>query len=190
MKNPMIEQPTEPFMPPMMPIEDVLAEFHAFNGSFNSVMLATLNADGFADATYAPTLQRDGKFYVFISELAAHTQNLLHQPAASLLFIEPETQANLFRRQRSMIRCTAKVIVRESEQWDRLLDSYEQVLGKMMRNLRQLQDFHLFELTPIKATYVRGFAQAYHITGEQLNSIEHIRDRGHGQSKLKLDSLK
>jgi putative heme iron utilization protein len=55
----------------------------------------------------------------------------------------------------------------------------------MMRNLRELKDFHLFELTPVKATYVRGFAQAYHINGSQLNEINHIRDRGHGKSSLK-----
>lgn len=84
-----------------------------------------------------------------------------------------------------MIRCDAKAIAREEAQWGLMLDMYEESLGKMMRNLRELKDFHLFELTPVKATYVRGFAQAYHINGSQLNEINHIRDRGHGKSSLK-----
>lgn len=49
------------FIPPMMPIEEVLAEFQAFNRTFNSVLLATLNEDGYPDATYAPTLQGTSK---------------------------------------------------------------------------------------------------------------------------------
>ncbi len=177
-----------PFLAPLMPIEEVLAEFHAFNRSFNSAMIASLNEDGHPDATYAPTLQHEGKFYLYISELAAHTKNLLNHPMMSLIFIEPETEANLFRRQRSMIRCDAKAIVREEAQWSLMLDIYEENFGKMMRNLRELKDFHLFELTPVKATYVRGFAQAYHINGSQLNEINHIRDRGHGKSSLKKET--
>lgn len=171
-------------MSPPLSLEEVLAQFHAFNAGFKSVVLATVNADGHADASYAPTLQDGGKYYVFVSELAAHTRNLLQAECVSLLFIEPETEVNLFRRQRSMIRASVRWIGREEAEWSPLLDRYEQVLGKMMRQLRGLADFHLFELTPIEATYVRGFGQAYKIAGEQLGHIDHLRDRGHGQSTL------
>ena len=175
-------------MPPSLSLEEVLAHFHNFNHRFNSLILGTINADGDADTSYTPTLQQDGKFYVFVSELAAHTKNLLRHPNASILLIEPETEANLFRRQRSMIRASVRWIGREEDEWSSLLDRYEQVLGKMMRNLRSLQDFHLFELTPLEATYVRGFGQAYKISGNQLASINHIRDRKHGQSTLKISN--
>ncbi len=173
-----------PMMQTPLPLAEVLVQFHAFNTSFKSVVLATVNADGDPDASYAPTLQAAGKYYVFVSELAAHTRNLLQSERASLLFIEPEADANLFRRQRSMIRVSVGRIGRETAEWSDLLDRYEQALGKMMRNLRGLADFHLFELTPIEATYVRGFGQAYKITGDQLGQIDHLRDRGHGQSTL------
>ncbi len=165
----MTEPAESALMTPKLTPEEALAEFHAFNQSFNSVMLATTNPDGLADASYAPTLQLNGRFYITISALAAHTQNILHKPAASLLFIEPETPANLFRRQRSMIRCRAELIARETQAWVQLMDAFEQKLGKMMRTLRELTDFHLFELTPMQATYVRGFAQTYHFSEEQLS---------------------
>jgi putative heme iron utilization protein len=156
-------------------IEAVIAEFHAFNARFNSVMLATVSADGFADASYAPTIQYQGKFHLYISELARHTQNLFNQPVVSLLFMEPENEANVFRRQRSMIRCEARVISRDTTQWAIILDKYEEKLGKMMRHLRDMKDFHLFELTPVNATYVRGFAQAYQLSGDQLQGIESVK---------------
>lgn len=170
------EMPREPVetvkMSPQLTAEAALAEFRSFNQSFNSVTLATMNTQGFADASYAPTLQLDGRFYIYISALAAHTQNIMHTPLVSLMFIEPETPANLFRRQRSMIRCHAEPIARETQAWVQIMDRFEQVLGKMMRNLRELTDFQLIELTPMQATYVRGFAQTYYFSAEQLSLIQ------------------
>ncbi len=168
MNSNMIEPAESALIAPKLTAEEALSEFHAFNQSFNSVMLATTNADGFADASYAPTLQLNGRFYIYISALAAHTQNIMQTPNLSLLFIEPEMPANLFRRQRSMIRCRAELIARETQAWVQFMDAFEQKLGKMMRTLRALTDFHLFELTPMQATYVRGFAQTYHFSAEQL----------------------
>lgn len=168
MNTNMTEPAESALITPKLTAEEALAEFHAFNQSFNSVMLATTNADGCADASYAPTLQLNGRFYVYISALAAHTYNIMQTPRVSLLFIEPETPANLFRRQRSMIRCTAQPIVRDSDVWCDLMDTFEQKLGKMMRTLRELTDFQLFELSPMQATYVRGFAQTYHFSAEHL----------------------
>ncbi|HQR82540.1 MAG: pyridoxamine 5'-phosphate oxidase family protein [Gammaproteobacteria bacterium] len=171
---------TEPvdtaFISPKLSQEAALAEFHSFNQGFNSVMLATVNAEGFADASYAPTLQLNGRFYIYISALAAHTQNIMQTPSLSLLFIEPETSANLFRRQRSMIRCHAEPIARETQEWAQLMDRFEQVLGKMMRTLRALTDFQLIALTPTQATYVRGFAQTYHFSEEDLSADSTAKD--------------
>ncbi len=164
------------FISPKLSQEAALAEFHSFNQGFNSVMLATVNAEGFADASYAPTLQLNGRFYIYISALAAHTQNIMQTPSLSLLFIEPETSANLFRRQRSMIRCHAEPIARETQEWAQLMDRFEQVLGKMMRTLRALTDFQLIALTPTQATYVRGFAQTYHFSEEDLSADSTAKD--------------
>jgi len=177
----------KPFAP-LVPLEKVLAEFHEFNKSHHSVILGTVNGNGDADTSYAPVLQKDGKFYVYISELAAHTPNLLNHLNASLLFIEPEDKAtNLFKRQRSTIRVLAEPIARGSDKFEAIMDDYAETFGKIMRNLSQSKDFHLLEMTPQHATYVRGFAQAYRVLGQNLDQIEHIGDRGHGQAKLNDD---
>jgi putative heme iron utilization protein len=174
----------KPFKPSVSN-EKVLKEFHEFNQSFDSVILGTVNKEGQADTSYAPLLRTDGRLYIYISELAVHTANLLHQHNASLMFIEPEDSArNLFKRQRSTIRVDARTIARGCEEWVAIMDSYSKAFGTITRNLYKAKDFHLFELQPQHATYVRGFAQAYNIYGEKLDQITHKADRGHGEALL------
>jgi len=174
----------KPFKP-SIPLETVLEEFHAFNQSFDSVILGTVNEEGNADTSYAPLLRKDGKLYIYISELAVHTANLLRHPNANMMFIEPEDKArNLFKRQRSTIRVEAITVSRDSENWFEIMDCYSEAFGVITRNLRKAKDFHLFELIPQHATYVRGFAQAYSINGKNLDQIIHKADRGHGKAKL------
>lgn len=170
---------------PSVSSEKVLKEFHDFNQSFDSVILGTVNVDGNADTSYAPLLRHNGGLYIYISELAVHTVNLLTHLNASLMFIEPEDKArNLFKRKRSTIRVKAKSIARDSQEWLSIMESYCKNFGTITRNLYKAKDFHLFELLPQNATYVRGFAQAYNIQGKKLDKITHKADRGHGEAKL------
>ena len=171
---------------PRLSNDEVLAEFKKFNASHSSVVLGTVNSDGDADTSYAPCLQKDGLYYVYISELAVHTKNLFNHPNASLLYIEPEDKAtNLFKRKRTTIRVEAATVERGSDKFVGIMDEYLERFGGIMKNLRESLDFHLFELSPKKATYVRGFGQAYTIIGDNLDEIKHMGDRGHGQSKMK-----
>lgn len=172
-------------MTPRLSNEEVLAEFKKFNASHSSVVLGTVNSDGDADTTYAPCLQKDGLYYVYISELAVHTKNLFNHMNASLLYIEPEDKAkNLFKRRRTTIRVEASTVERGSDKFIGIMDDYLENFGGIMKNLRDSLDFHLFELSPKKATYVRGFGQAYNIVGAKLDEVKHMGDRGHGQSKM------
>ncbi|SFX48585.1 HugZ family protein [Marinospirillum alkaliphilum] len=154
------------------------ADFSVFVASFNSVILSTVNADGLPEASYAPCIQQDGCFYVYVSELASHTRNLLDRPQASLLFIEPETEArNLFARKRATLEISARNIERESQQWLVVLSAMETKLGNTVSVIRGLKDFHLLELKPRKATFVTGFGKAFELHGAQLKEISHISRR-------------
>ena len=55
----------------------------------------------------------------------------------------------------------------------------ETQFGNFMRMMRTLTDFHLFRLKPESASYVSGFAQAYSLTGEGLQTIRLRNDAGH-----------
>ena len=53
-------------------------------------------------------------------------------------------------------------------------------LGEMIENLSQLGDFRLYRLNPVIGRYVKGFGQAFDVTGEDLLSIVHLNE-GHVQ---------
>jgi len=166
-----------------LPLQSVFNDFERFISQRTTVILSTLNAALEAEASYAPVLIKDGKFYIYISELAKHTHNLFENNGLSLLFIEDESEAeNIFARKRATLKAQAQHIARDAEGWDDIMDAYVEHLGETAKMLRNLQDFHLFELTCLKGSYVRGFAQAYALSGDQLNEVRHINDRAHGQS--------
>lgn len=132
----------------------------------NSVQLATLNANNQPEASYSPYLLHDDKVYIFISELAAHTQNLKLNPQASLLFIEDEYEAkNIFARKRLILNCEANIISREQAQWTTVITQFEHAHGNTVALLKTLPDFLLFELTSQSGSYIQGFGQAYGFEG-------------------------
>ena len=147
-------------------IEDLL-------NSLQSVQLATLNAEQHPEISYTPVLRFEGRYYIFISELASHTQNILLQPKLSLLFIEDERSAkNIFARKRLSLNVLASECEQGNEQWELILDEFEKRQGKTVSLLKQLPDFHLFKLTPESGTFVQGFGQAFELSGENLHIIK------------------
>jgi len=160
-------------------LAQIHAEWDAFVSGFASVMLATADAGGNCEASYAPVLRHDGRFYMYVSELAVHTRNLLAGTGSpSLLFIEDEAGCrNIFARRRSSIQVTATEVARDSDGWLAIMEALEQRFGNMMQLLRTLSDFHLIELTPSEGSYTAGFGKAYRLSGDGLSHIEHLQRR-------------
>ena len=165
-------------------LNEIHTEFHTFIDDKYSVILGTINNEGTPEASYAPVLRINHRFYVYVSELSKHTGNLLATLQASLLFIEDETTSKqIFARQRATLKTKVKPIERNSDLWEVILDSFEEKFGPMIPMLRPLEDFHLFEFASEEAGYVRGFAQAYRLVGQELSEVTHKNDRGHGRAK-------
>lgn len=140
--------------------------------SQQSFMLSTLGDSHTPHASYAPFIQHQGAFYIFVSALAEHTQNLLNNPQASLLILEPESAAEtIFARQRIQFQAKACLISREDKDWQTSLKSFEEKFGEIILTLKDLPDFHLFQLRPVSGLYVKGFGQAYPLIASQLNSL-------------------
>lgn len=164
---------------PELDPQAVVEEFRHFIAGFESAVLATVNADGVPEASYAPVLFHEGHFYIFVSQLAAHTRNLLASQEVdsvsaniSLLYIEPEERArNLFARQRATVQGRACRIDRNDLRWDALMDIMSAVFGETMKLVRQLPDFHLFEIYPSSASLVTGFAKAWKLEGPGLDQV-------------------
>jgi hypothetical protein len=151
--------------------------------SFDSVLMATVGLDGKPEVSYAAYVKYEGDYFIYISELAAHTRNLLENDKVSLLFIEDEDKAShLFARQRATFQGQAEEIARDSEQFHLVMDTFQQKFGQFIEMLKKLQDFHLFRIHPMKGSFVQGFARAFTIEGEALNEFRHVNDTGHRNS--------
>jgi heme iron utilization protein len=133
--------------------------------SQQTLLLSTASVAGIPDLSYAPFVRDEsGCLYIFISELAAHTDNLLSNPQASVMFVRPESESNnLFARERAIFDCSVKKIDRSDNGYSAQLMALQNRFGEIVGVLRSLSDFHLFALAPISGRYVAGFGQAYTI---------------------------
>jgi putative heme iron utilization protein len=141
-----------------------------FRRAHEAVMLSTVSAEAEPDASYAPCiLDEQGRCYILISLLAQHTRNLCAQPQASLMWLDDaQSSRNAFARRRLVLQCTAENIERDSDTWNRRLAQMAQQLGNTVELLASLPDFKLFRFDAVAGNYIRGFAQAYPVSGNAL----------------------
>jgi putative heme iron utilization protein len=146
-------------------LDELTVEVLAFRAGCGTVVMATADATGHPEASYAPYVtDDDGRFFVFLSALASHTRHVEESGVVSLLFIEDECKAReAFARRRLTVACVAKLIARDAEAWRPIMDRFAERFGAVVGVLRALPDFRLFMLEPRAATYVRGFGQAYRL---------------------------
>ena len=150
--------------------------FNNFKQSVKTLQLSSITSEGKPNASYSPFVQDDqGSFYIFISQLASHTNDLIENPEASILLLEDESQARqIFARQRISYQCTVDIIGTENSDYEVMLDALEKRFGNMVELLRTLPDFILFRLSPYEGQYVQGFGKAYKLMGDGLLELEHI----------------
>ncbi len=142
-----------------------------------SLLLSTVGEDGIPHCGYTPYLHHTPcSFYIFVSQLAVHTRDLLRNGIAAIMIIADEqSTSQIFARTRVNYQCIAKLLAPESPDYTSLLDNYQQRHGKMAGLLRQLPDFVLFHLQPLHGQFVMGFGKAYTLTGNDLSVFEHTR---------------
>ncbi|MGF1863953.1 heme utilization protein HutZ [Enterovibrio norvegicus] len=156
-------------------------EIQEFRDVRKTLQLGTVDKDGKPHTSYAPFAFSEQGYYILVSDLATHGQNLKHSKAVSIMMIEDENEArSIFARRRLSFDTNAELIERESALWQQGIDVMQTRLGEMIDNLSQLGDFRLYRLNPVMGRYVKGFGQAFDVTGEDLLSIVHLNE-GHVQ---------
>ncbi|MBE1273389.1 MULTISPECIES: heme utilization protein HutZ [Enterovibrio] len=156
-------------------------EIQEFRDARKTLQLGTVDKDGKPHTSYAPFAFSEQGYYILVSDLATHGQNLKHSKAVSIMMIEDENEArSIFARRRLSFDTNAELIERESALWQQGIDVMQTRLGEMIDNLSQLGDFRLYRLNPVIGRYVKGFGQAFDVTGEDLLSIVHLNE-GHVQ---------
>ncbi|MDD1779692.1 heme utilization protein HutZ [Enterovibrio sp. ZSDZ35] len=154
-------------------------EIQEFRDSRNTLQLGTVDKEGKPHTSYAPFAFSEMGYYILVSDLATHGQNLKNSKAVSIMMIEDESEArSIFARRRLSFDTNAEHIERDSEQWIAAIEVMQARLGEMIENLSSLGDFNLYRLNPVEGRYVKGFGQAFNVSGEDMLSVMHL-DEGH-----------
>ncbi|MGL4381919.1 MAG: heme utilization protein HutZ [Vibrio sp.] len=154
-------------------------EIKEFRQQRQTLQLATVDAEGRPNVSYAPFVQNQQGYFVLISRIARHARNLEVNPQVSIMLIEDEAQAKLlFARKRLTFDSVASIIERDSELWQQVIAQMGERFGEIIDGLSQMQDFILFRLQPEQGLYVKGFGQAYQVSGDDLVDFVHLQE-GH-----------
>ena len=156
---------------------EVKNRYEDFLNGFDSLCMSTVDNEGSPLISYAPFVVDDNRsFYVFLSDLAKHTSYLRESGKASTMFIEDEdATAQIFARTRVIFQCDAIEMTRSSKMTERILSKMEDRFGELLITLRSLSDFHLFHLSPKNGTFVMGFGQAFSISGDRMEILNHVK---------------
>lgn len=155
-----------------------------FIAQFQSTAIATLDEKGLPFSSYAPFVHHDHCFYIFISDVAKHAQNLRKRPNASLLFIEDESKTEqIFARKRISLQCLSQMIKREEAKFEAVMAVFKtKFSADMVSMLMRMQDFNLYELSTDYGEATFGFGEAYSIGGEHMEELL-SRQGGSGHKK-------
>ena len=149
--------------------DDITQALNQLHTQCQSLQLATVDASGDPDASYAPYVQVAGNYYIFVSQLAAHTQNLLAQKQASIMLIQAEQDAkNPFARMRYTSVCEVTDIARTEPLFNEIIESMQERFGSIIELLTSLGDFHLLQLQPTSGRLVMGFGKAVKLDAEHI----------------------
>jgi len=166
----------------MTNFEQAQAAYATFLDDISSLTLATCSPEGVPNASYAPFItDADRHFYIYISGLSTHTQNLAATGKASIMAIEDEAKTvQLFARARLTLECTAQEVERDTPHWEAIADHFADRFGKIIDIFRPLADFRIVQLVPSSGRFVIGFGAAYDVSGEQLDRLVPVTGEGKG----------
>ncbi|MEZ9506031.1 heme utilization protein HutZ [Vibrio cyclitrophicus] len=154
-------------------------EIKEFRQERRTLQLATIDEEGRPNVSYAPFVQNQEGYFVLISDIARHARNLKANPQVSLMMIEDEESSKqLYARKRLTFDAQANVVERETELWTQVIGQMQERFGEIIDGLSQLQDFSLFNLKAENGLFVKGFGQAYQVSGDDLVDFVHLQE-GH-----------
>ena len=157
---------------------DAREDYLALRDSVLSLQLATVTTDGKPEASYAPCVWVEGNFYLFLSRLSSHTANLAQNPSISLLLIEDAAAvSNYFARKRASLHGKARAVAREDKAFATIMQAFHRRFGKVMEIIEPLPDFYLFRVEAESGSFIRGFGQAYELSGAGLDQLTPVDPR-------------
>ncbi len=153
-----------------------------------SLTISSIDENGNPFSSYAPFVKFNHKYYVYLSLMAKHSNNLTQNPKTSIFFCEDEKDCkNIFAKKRATLQCEVKRLEQNSNEEKEILEQFGLKFGnEMITMLKNLGDFYLFEFKPFYGGAVFGFGKAYNLGGENFEEfIERGNSSGHGHGSKK-----
>ncbi|GEA51912.1 heme utilization protein HutZ [Vibrio inusitatus NBRC 102082] len=165
-------------------------EVQEFRNTCKSLQLATITKEGLPHVSYSPFAFDQAGYYILVSDLAAHGQNLKGNRNVSIMMVQDEASAkSVHARKRLTFDTTAEHIDKSSKQGKAGVNALIERFGEMAQNLAQLGDFNLYKLTPSSGRYVKGFGQAFNVSGNDLVDFLHLNEGHVEKEKQKIAEL-
>lgn len=131
-----------------------------FVASRKNLVLNLLDDEGKPFTSCAPFVKKDGKLYIYISQIAEHYDFMENSEYVDAFLIADESATkNQFATERVRWSCTAENIGNEG--YEEIFELFNRDHGEKMMDLLRGLDFSLFELTPSQGRYVVGFGMAF-----------------------------
>lgn len=143
-----------------------------FIANRKNLILSLIDDEGKPFISYAPFVKKDGKLYIYISQIADHYRYMENNDYVDVLLIADESATNnKFATERVRWSCTSLNIGNDGH--DDIFELFNADHGAKMVDLLRTLDFSLFELNPLKGRYVVGFGMAFDIDLE-ANLFNHV----------------
>ena len=156
----------------------LIPEIEDFRETAQSLQLATLNK-GQPHVSYSPFAYTEAGYFILISDIAQHGQNLKTANSVAAMMIDDEsTSKSIHARRRLSFESKAQLVDKVSELGQLAISALHTRFGEIITQLSALGDFKLYQLVPIKGRYVKGFGKAFDLTGADLLTITHLT-KGH-----------
>jgi len=161
------------------PAENEKNQYLEFLAEHNSASLSTIGENGQPEISYVPFVtDLEKNFFIFVSSLARHSKNLFNYRKAGFMLIEPEENSeNIFARKRVIFDCDVFIVERDSQDWKQIILKFNEIAGEIMETLIMLPDFHLFRLNPKSGRFIKGFGNAFSISGDKMDKLIHLNPK-------------
>jgi len=156
-------------------------QLNEFLNNFKSLIISSLDENGLPFTSYAVFVKYENKYYVYLSDIANHAQNLKNNSKASIFFAEDENQCEkIFARKRVVYQVDTKIINKDSKTYKNVIDIFMEKEPNTFSMLVNMSDFNLYEFTPFFGQAVFGFGAAYDIGGENFDELVERKSTGKG----------
>jgi len=153
-------------------IEKQRSNYEVFLNSRKQVILSLIDEEGKPFTSYAPFVMKDGKFYIYISEIADHYRLMEKNEFVDVFLLADEADTpNKFAAER--VRWCCKPVNIGNDGHDDIFALFNEHFSEKMVSLLRGLDFSLFELTPVKGRYVVGFGLAFDLDVAS-NGFHHV----------------